>query len=383
MGSCWAFLQHKSFPRLADTKTIAGAKSWRQHTEPHPLGANTTILRLQATAVTAGLYFDLNTATHHTPLAAGGLPGNPAAQIPWTGPPVRSDALPAMHGYCPDRPHHSNASVPAVAHPCSSHLNPVPRDPFNIPYYSDRLECALTLPFHNNMHDMCRYCFDNIAAQPWYTQIEQDVNTLPPPLPQAPNAQQLATWARFLTHLCHNCEIMEQRILNDRRNDPAARANPPVEAAKVVGHTDQWPETTCTCLAMLCLPDGDERLCIRHRHRISTNKHYELLIMRAQNDQWLRGIGRKTTAGLLEFVSTQKKNGRAQRGVYRACRCGVEITVNPAKAPEVFLCLGCEGVVHVGDMARGNPLPAEYVPSVRTRQSTNQDYRLRRPLRRV
>lgn len=43
---------------------------------------------------------------------------------------------------------------------------------------------------------------------------------------------------------------------------------------------------------------------------------------------------------------------RVRNGQYRACRCGMEIKYDTKRpVPEVYMCLGCEGVLHVGAYA--------------------------------
>lgn len=96
-------------------------------------------------------------------------------------------------------------------------------------------------------------------------------------------------------------------------------------------------------------------------------RHYELLIVRQQNDKWLREIGRDKTGRLVRRVHPNRTKGRATKGIFRACRCGAEINFTARRrrtGVQVLMCLGCEGVVHLLNIpwtGRGGPaaLPLE------------------------
>lgn len=124
---------------------------------------------------------------------------------------------------------------------------------------------------------------------------------------------------------------------------------------------------------------------MQHRHRQATGKHCKLLITRHQNDQWLRHIGRDRTTGRpIRHVGARRMNGRQRSGIFRACRCGADITFRANKQPQVFLCMGCEGIVHTQVRPFVGPAGALGMPqegmSTRLRSSAAPDLSLRRPI---
>lgn len=158
-----------------------------------------------------------------------------------------------------------------------------------------------------------------------------------------------------MTRMCVSCERQEMVTLLARVN-----ANPPVVPAGAHPRTmrgplvqEQWPYVTCTCLEKWqehCTPGSD--VCIQHRHRVACARHDKLLITRAQNDQWLRELARDVNNQnqLIHLRAGRPGhavilNGRQTTGIYRACRCGEVPDINAV--PQVFQCLGCEGVIHL------------------------------------
>ena len=161
--------------------------------------------------------------------------------------------------------------------------------------------------------------------------------------------------------------------LADIRNT-AIVTPPPANRYRMRGHARRYPENTCTCLYELTRCN----YCIRDRREISSNRHDTLLTTRQQNDWWLRRIGRDPTTGALGNVSHQKRTGRATKRSFRVCRCGDWTKPVAGRAPEVYMCLSCEGVIHVGPMAAGGGLPAGVGVNAVTR-ATDGNFQLRRP----
>lgn len=200
--------------------------------------------------------------------------------------------------------------------------------------------------------------------------------------------QPILNWRGFLTHLCRRCESMELVLLQARLAGTAPQAIETVRN-QTDAHTHDWPFVTCTCIdawGRECDPVFD--LCIRHRYQEACETHEDLLIVRQQNDDWLRKIG--MVNGRLRMldpaVATQrhKMERRVARGTPRACRCGMDIDeFQPVgnHVPRVFLCLGCEGVVH--NVLRPNvPVFPANARNAWTRSAKFSYYRLRRMLAR-
>ncbi|TKA67266.1 hypothetical protein B0A55_09418 [Friedmanniomyces simplex] len=208
--------------------------------------------------------------------------------------------------------------------------------------------------------------------QPFFTDIKFDVLT-PPGLPIAsggPVTQQelqdvaatatapaVPAWRRFLTFLCQSFQFEEQALLQARRTRIT-------NLLLIPGNLPNWqffrpppngfPESTCTCLAWL---EGPLNMvyCIDCRQHRACTRHDSRLMVRQQNDAWLRRIDRGPNG--LKFAHKNKINGRRNRGVFRACRCGAEVLFNGHWSPQVFLCMGCEGVFHLAHYAGTNVAP--------------------------
>ena len=248
---------------------------------------------------------------------------------------------------------------------------------------------------HAGVYTVCHYCIADIRNQTWSTAIRDDVITIPGRLPQSgvgQPAQPLAVgpgaptaYTRFLTHLCGKCENDEIFLLRERvRNAPTATPATLQTEGRGIGVV--WPFVTCTCLNEWASgTDWNSDLCIRCRQDQACTKHNELLIMRQQNDKWLREIGRRSlTTRVVRFnenikADRDRMQNRRTRGAYRACRCGDEVKYQARLHPLVYMCLGCEGVVHVLTSAT---LDGEDRGTRRynSRSSANADMRLRRPL---
>lgn len=105
--------------------------------------------------------------------------------------------------------------------------------------------------------------------------------------------------------------------------------------------------------------------------------------MRQQNDLWLRNK-KVNPQGRIVNADQRRVSKRERCGAFRMCRCGLEIENRGTGAwtpPEVYMCLGCEGVVHVGPYVNTGANPG----GVRNSRTRNVDpltvtsYRLRRP----
>lgn len=222
-----------------------------------------------------------------------------------------------------------------------------------------RRPCSMDGTFHGlGLHYlMCDYCLDSRLDQAWSADIVAHVTTLPPALPPFPPRaaiQNANIWNGFLTHLCRSCEILELRVLHHHLTNPAS--TPPGNVAQMIGWPDIWPHISCTCLEMHAddaRPDQD--LCVRHRRQIMVPRHRERQVTKQQNDIWLRETARKPNdARAVIWLDPNTRRGqsrmddRAKRGIYRACRCGADIKRKAGRAAVVFMCLGCEGIVHHG-----------------------------------
>lgn len=303
----------------------------------------------------------------------------------------------AHAGNCRDRPHHQAPGGGNNAHPCSSTHNPTPK-PALPPRllgraydYFIRRKCADRLTSgHGAGFTICRYCIDHTKQQPWYTSIFADVTTPPPPIPgrgvppAAPPPQPIEAtpatpaWTCFLTYLCRECEIVEQVLLEYRREQDITDRDVP-NGKLMRRPPNGFPENSCTCLGIL---EGKRGMnyCIRCCYARAPPAHDRLLMVRQQNDEWLRRIGRSATGQFLTSVHGNTRRSREQRGVYRACRCGKEVDSVKGRVPEVLLCMGCEGVVHVAPGVQDGAEPPIFVanmaPTALTRRM-ERSYRLR------
>lgn len=124
---------------------------------------------------------------------------------------------------------------------------------------------------------------------------------------------------------------------------------------------------------MINAPSAD--LCLRHRHQLATTRHYENLIIRQQNDQWLRKIRRKD-GRVIRNVGRRKIRARERSGIFRACRCGEVVKFRGNQIADIFLCLGCEGIVHLLQ----NPLPPNTIGQRPLLHDKRQTLRSVRPL---
>lgn len=343
-----------------------------------PAPATVLVASLANAAATAQpqLHFDVALA-NNTQLTVG-RPGPPPAApnhctIAHNAPPP----APGPGGFippppfppCSDRAHHLTT---ANTGPCLSTIfNPglaaFPGAGLSFPVQAgtDVRLCAIPGPLHLPPYAVCLHCVRNIRRQRWSRAIWRDITVPPADLPRPmPTPQPMtlaaappgfAVWTKFMTHLCESCEREEMLILYQRAANPAA-PNDAVPTRRGYSACQQWPYVTCTCLQIWhedtdpSFPGNGFEVCIRHRHRRACERHDKLLIIRNQNDKWLRETAkdrnnpnriirlRHNNIGHLNIM-----NGRANRGSFRACRCGAEPRTG---LPRVWMCLGCEGVIH-------------------------------------
>lgn len=293
---------------------------------------------------------------------------------------------------CHDRLSHQAPGVPNNPFPCAGFNNPRPRQAappgrgtasnwWELKHCADRWHA----PYHAGGYTLCRYCMNHTEQQPWWRSIYDDVTLMPPPLPGpgvAPVPQPIQAtaanpvpWTRFFTYLCRDCEFHEQNLLAERLEEDVKERDVPNSHLMRRG-LDGFPENTCTCLGLLEGPRSTN-LCIRCRYPKATDRHDRLLMIRQQNDQWLRRSGRNNVGKLVK-VHGNRTNARANRGVYRACRCGKELGTPGRPAPQVLMCMGCEGVAHLATagisaairaaIAANNPVPT-FGPTAQTRRA--------------
>lgn len=397
----------------SDTRTSVRSTYANPTAMAAPAPANPQIAGLLATANGLGLEFDVahanNTqATPGGPASAAPLiansPHNAPPPIPIAGP---AGFVPiALLPPCNDRAHHSTTGATP---PClgPNNLRPVIGPgavlPFPIQQFGPDLRtCAIGGPLHPGGYVVCLHCIRDIRSQAWSQAILVDVSAeppdLPPPIPRPQPMTPIAAaahaaagaplWTTFMTHLCLSCEREEILLLFQRTLGPA----PPARTLPTRRPNRRpWPFTTCTCLEIWhehvdpAFP-GQE-VCIRHRYQNACEKHDELLIIRNQNDKWLRETARDRN-NPNRIIRLRRNNighrnimnGRANRSSFRACRCGAEPRTG---VPQVWMCLGCEGVIHNVPVAAppppgglpppAAPLPAFVLPpgfpTVRTRRT--------------
>lgn len=195
---------------------------------------------MQATAVASGRSFDVGLAlTAPTPRGWPPANINPNA---WNGPaPLVAPANAPLAGhnrYCNDRTWHLQQYqhglvaagvllfpqiVPGTLTPCSSLLNPSPA-PAGAPLHHQRRQCLD--PQHGGVaSDVCSYCINNTRNTQWFRAVRRDVDTLPPLRPVPGQQQPIATWKRFLTYLCNDCEIYERKRWRDNTTNNHTPAN--------------------------------------------------------------------------------------------------------------------------------------------------------------
>jgi hypothetical protein len=331
----------------------------------------------------------------------------PATVAGWrTGAPVGY----AVH--CDDRPFH-NTHLVSVAEDCSSQWNcPVVLPTGRTAATYKRRSCPNRSAPHGEGYLQCQYCRDHTTTEPWFTHIANRIDEIPQvvaspiavsmglahPRQELLNppagTNQSTVW---FTRLCTDCETDEQLVLDyrfERGITPAELELPNwrlMREHRVFAGPPQsvqvgWPYTTCICHSKLDGGPAGRMYCMRCTHDRACDDHDDRLVIRAQNDQWLRRIVRRRD-GRIVAASAAQQQRRVDRGAIRACRCGKEVlwrdpleasnirakgeearhvragfgtaandpatmgAVNAARMSdpeEVLLCLGCEGVRHLG-----------------------------------
>lgn len=289
-------------------------------------------------------------------LIARTTPGRPPLSLANTNPATYARALPitpAAPGHPPNPPAGPPCSDRGICDPfnsqgpghfCASATHPVP--PLIGPPALMRNNCMggirpAGLEHHppGAPYTVCLLCEDHAATQPWYLSIMQDVvprpiitpAALPPPQPIiGPNAYTL-----FRTPLCRLCEDHEMTVLQARTLGNAFGMT-----QAEINRRHDYLRSTCDCLYWVM----NVHLCIRDLHDQACKQHDERLMLRQQNDQWLREVIRRPDGTIRKAHPTQIR-ARARRGRFRACRCGLDIP--RVYRPRVLLCMGCEGVFHI------------------------------------
>ena len=174
------------------------------------IAANITIVGIQTDSIAAGRDFDLALA-NTAPRPFGSHPAPPNV-VPWQGPAPAFGPGVADPGFCDDRAYHYGPPhvIPPGAWACSSSVNPaiLPGGGADA-----RVRRQSALASHLEPYTVCTYCLSSIQQQQWFQQIVRDVSTVPLrtlPLPKVP--QPIDTFSRFLTYLCRDCELLEQKI---------------------------------------------------------------------------------------------------------------------------------------------------------------------------
>lgn len=382
-----------------------------------PVPARPMIAWLHAIAVGANRHFDIALA-NDTPTSEDGPPTQPDT-VGYHNRPGWAPAGPFPQ--CDDRPYHHPPAAPALPDHCFQAVydTTVNEWPTRLDAVTPQINCQHIGMVRGLMHAqpymVCRNCLNNIWRQTWAIAIWNEVTQTPVTNPAPPQPVTITEagpggnpYRQFMTLLCRACEVQEIKRLQTNWNTMiAGGGNPPFGIVVVTargpslaglmpfaaggfvhaapGGADSWPHVTCKCLEKWHESCGNgSDVCIRHRQREACVKHDELLIVRAQNDKWLR----ETEAvphqpGQIRKARPATIRSRARRGIFRACRCGREPTMG-GRPVRVYQCLGCEGVIH-WSMARPPgimpmQLPAG-LPNADTRSALeheSREYALRR-----
>lgn len=300
----------------------------------------------------------------------------------WNAPPW-TPQVPGLVGVavqCDDRiAHGPKPSHRSYRHPCSSVINienPM-RPEFLGTANANQLYWQKPCPREHDGAEftVCRYCRDHAKQQNWF----KIANTMITRLPRALDSIRSNV---FLAPMCRQCEQREQLFSQQFLPDASLPAGHPhignaatVLPANVVDMAD-FPRNTCICLSDLERhehPPGPTRLCRDHLVQ-RWNGNRDLLV---DNVRFAKTFLEDITLhlGNTRRASRATKNARGWDmtrnpprlvGPRFACRCGQDPV--PHGTSEAYLCLACEGIVHVVDLAT-LPLPPTPVPDW-----TNQNY---------
>ncbi|KAK0345562.1 hypothetical protein LTR59_008324 [Friedmanniomyces endolithicus] len=196
----------------------------------------------------------------------------------------------------------------------------------------------------------------------------------PTPIALQPGAPD-PPWGGFLARVCYVCE----RMIRSEQHYLTHGLIPHGPAITRVRWADPF-RSSCTCRYDLDFTQqagrAGPRLC--HEHRLAKLRQLERT--KDANDKWLRSImlhpGTKNIVRATPFILN------ARMGInttWRACRCGEELPND--RAPEVLICMACEGYVSVAPLAASVWNAAGFLP-LRTTTSAHL-YTLRAPLPRT
>ncbi len=146
-----------------------------------------------------------------------------------------------------------------------------------------------------------------------------------------------------LTRLCSPCEKHQQELCLTRQspNCPAQLALPwASRGLPLPGATH-----TCVCRRLIIGLFNNETMCNSHRYDLIER----ITDRRDRNDQWLQTLDATPSQGgwLACTTSGAVRERRFNNGTLRACLCGADVDVGPARTFEVLACMSCGGMNHV------------------------------------
>lgn len=244
-------------------------------------------------------------------------------------------------GPCSDRRHHNydNPCTQVTKLIGSNCPLPGPARLRPLAHY-DKTNC--TNANHDDPFTVCGNCVEMTEHSKWYTMAKKRMVEAPPEA-----GDETTRWRGFWTRLCRLCEHREQFLWHERQGHIGlAIAAPPNSNA-----TQQYPDNTCTCVAELTPPG---KRCAPHWKDYWDLTRPPLVAARIANREWLRTVARDA-AGVLCRASNARLLARwtnLNNTYYRGCRCGRDIQSN--LVPLVYLCMACEGIWQVTQMAVGH-----------------------------
>lgn len=299
----------------------------------------------------------------------------PAWNAPWHGPAAATQPI----NPCNDRPHTNYIGECTRRAAVGTNHYPDLR-----PYWRQNL-CQLALPLHPPGHTVCGQCHDSVDHQHWNKLALARIQKRPQrnSFMGAGGDREEKAWRGFRTRMCGICEMREQYLIRARLLAIAGvgTATTRVPPMALRQRMENYPRNTCTCLWEL---EQGQRLCIRHRKSLwdtFSQAAGQRVDVRNQNREWLRTSATNPLNGVLCTARNARLQNRdmcAPGFQLRACRCGDEVT---AGVPEVYQCMGCEGIIQVTPLAVAPPLIPPINPALLD-NSANQPvnpFRLRRP----
>ena len=193
----------------------------------------------------------------------------------------------------------------------------------------------------------------------------------PTPIALQPGAPD-PPWGGFLARVCYVCE----RMIRSEQHYLTHGLIPHGPAITRVRWADPF-RSSCTCRYDLDFTQqagrAGPRLC--HEHRLAKLRQLERT--KDANDKWLRSImlhpGTKNIVRATPFILN------ARMGInttWRACRCGEELPND--RAPEVLICMACEGYVSVAPLAASVWNAAGFLPVRKIRVLRHARFKLNR-----